>query len=133
MPDGQSEQVASMAEVAFGAPNLPAAHGVPEHEVAPAEAFVPGRHGVLSLVPPTQKCPAGHGAPAADDDPTAQYEPAEAEQGEHVALAATEKVPARQGCLSLEPPRQKEPAGHGVPEAEVDPSGQKKPALALHG
>ena len=74
LPDGQSEQIASLTEVAFGGPNLPAAHGLPEHEVAPvAEANVPERHGVLSLVPPMQKCPAGHGAPATDDEiPAAQ-------------------------------------------------------------
>ena len=106
---------------------------VAEDEAPTAEENLPAGQSSLSLEPPRQKEPAGHGDPSGPVEPTGQYEPAEAEQGEHVALAATEKVKAGQGCLSLEPPRQKEPAGHGVTEAEVDPSGQKKPAGALHG
>ena len=44
-----------------------------EHtDAAVSAAYRPALHGTLSLAPPTQKCPTGHTAPAADDDPAAQ-------------------------------------------------------------
>ena len=42
-------------------------------------------------------------------------------------------VPPVAACLSLEPPAHENPAGHCTPSDDVDPAGQKKPALAVHG
>ena len=42
-------------------------------------------------------------------------------------------VPPVAACLSLEPPAHEKPARHCTPSDDVDPAGQKKPALAVHG
>ena len=49
---------------------IPAGHSA--HTLADAEAKVPAAHACLSLVPPGQENPAGHGTPALDVDPGGQ-------------------------------------------------------------
>ena len=87
----------------------------------------------LSLEPPTQKCPTGHSAPAADDDPAAQKLPAAAVHGEQDEAPEDAKVPAVHCSLSLAPPAQECPTGQTEPAADDDPAAQKLPAAAVHG
>lgn len=73
--------------------------------------YEPAGQGCLSDVPPVQKCPTGHGDPAAEVDIGGQYAPAAAVQGVQSAkldaLVVLEYVPTPQACLSDAPPAQK--------------------------
>ena len=69
----------------------------------------------LSVLPPAQKYPEGHGTPVGDVHPAGQYLPT-------LALHA---------FLLFEPPVQNHPAGHSTPCADPDPRGQYKPLSAL--
>ena len=83
----------------------------------------------MPLAPPTQKLPAGHAIPAADDEPGGQKKPAPAVQGvQDVAPLDEEKVLALQGVQDVAPlDEEKVPALQG--EQCIDPAGMWLPAV----
>jgi hypothetical protein len=80
---------------------------------------------VEARVAPTaaENLPASHSAQAVLTPASVLYLPA-SQLSHAAALIPAVYLPAGHGCLSLEAPGQKYPAGHGTPAVDKDPAEQ---------